>query len=176
MEAVLATSLKFGLVEINSVLFFQIFNTLVLFAFLRWKLFGPVSEMLKKRTERIRTSFEEADLRVKNAETLKADYESKLAHIREEEAKILADARQKATQRANEMIKHAEVEINQMKAHAQREMDLERDKAINQLKDDIASLAILAASKVIDKELDASQHGALINDVIERVSETKWHN
>lgn len=176
MEAVLAAGLKFGLVEPGTTLLFQIFNTLVLFAFLRWKLFGPVSEMLKKRTDRIKASFDEADTRIKQANALEAEYAAKLSGIKDEEAKILAEARLKATQRANDLIKHAEVEIESMKAHAQREINLEREKAINQLKDDIASIAILAASKVIDKELDAQQHGALIGDVIERVSETKWHN
>ncbi len=176
MEAVLAAGLKFGLVEPGVTLFMQIFNTLVLFAFLRWKLFGPVSDMLKKRSERIKASFDDAEQRVQSANTLKAEYEHKLANVKDEEAKILSDARLKATQRANDIIKHAEVEIEQMKEHAQKEISLERDKAINQLKDDIASLAILAASKVLDKELDAAQHGALISDVIERVGETKWHN
>lgn len=176
MEAVLAAGLKFGLVEPNTTLFFQIFNTLVLFAFLRWKLFGPVGDMLKKRSERIKASFDEADSRVKQANVLEADYNAKLAGIKDEEAKILAEARQKAAQRATDLIKHAEVEIEQMKAQAQREIALEREKAINQLKDDIGSLAILAASKIINKELDAQQHGALIGDVIERVGETTWHN
>lgn len=176
MEAVLAAGLKYGLVEPGVTLIWQIFNTLVLFAFLRWKLFGPVSAMLKKRTDRIKASFDEAEQRVMSANALKADYEQKLAKVKEEEASILSEARLKATQRANDIIKHAEVEIQQMKDYAQKEIALEHDKAINQLKDDIASLAILAASKVLNRELDAAQHGALISDVIERVGDTKWHS
>jgi F-type H+-transporting ATPase subunit b len=176
MEALLASGIKLGLVELNQSFFLQIFNTLVLFAFLRWKLFGPVSEMMQKRTERIKASFDEAEMKHKTVDELKASYEAKLAGIREEEQRIVAEARLRAEQRATDIIKHAEVEIGHLKAHAAREIEQEREKAINQLKDEIASLAILAASKVIGSEIDAAKHSEMISDYIERVGDSKWHN
>lgn len=176
MEAVLASGISLGLVNIGPELFFQIFNTLVLFAFLRWKLFGPITAMLQKRTDRIKASFDEADGKVKSAEDLRLSYEKKMSLIKEEEALILSEARHKAEKRAFEIIKHAEEEIAHKKAQAVKDMEQEREKAINQMKNEIVSLVMLTASKVIDQELDGTKHSALITDFIERVGDSKWHN
>ena len=55
-------------------------------------------------------------------------------------------------------------------------IEREKEKAVNALKDDIASLALMAASKVIEKDLNDEAHNALINQFIEEVGDTKWQN
>ena len=45
---------------------------------------------------------------------------------------------------------------------------------MNEVKDDISSIALLAASKGIENDIDASKHEKLINDFIKEVGETKW--
>ncbi|MCK8059862.1 MULTISPECIES: F0F1 ATP synthase subunit B [unclassified Fusibacter] len=178
MEAINVANLglQFGLVEINATFFFQIFNTLVLFAFLRWKLFGPVSEFMQKRTDKIKASLEEAENKHRDVDAIKADYEGRLANIHNEELAIIKEARLVAEKRAADIIRHAEKDIVTLKEQAQKEIEREREKAINQLKDDIASLAILAASKVIDAEVDSVKHSAMLSEFIERVGDARWHN
>jgi F-type H+-transporting ATPase subunit b len=131
---------------------------------------------MQKRTDKIKASLDEADKKHEKVDAMKAEYKGKLDGIHDEELSILRDARVKAEERTAEMIKNAEKEIEHLKVQAQKEIEQEREKAINQLKDEIASLAVLAASKVIDEELDATKHGAMINDFIERVGDARWHN
>ncbi len=166
----------FGLVEFRLEYFMTIFNMLVLFLFLRWKLFGPVTEFMKQRSEKIKATIAEADSINDQANQLKSDYEDRLAHIKDEELEILKNARIAAEARTAEMIKDAQQKIEDMRIKAQKDIEQEREKAINRLKDDIAGLAILAASKVVDKEINQSKHGAMIDEIIESVGDVKWHN
>lgn len=176
MENIIAAGPFLGLVNINIMLLFQIVNTLVLFAFLRWKLFGPITRMLDKRKMRIQSNIEEAEDKVKAADELRLSYENKLAKIHDEELRIFTEARHKADQRAEEIIKHAELEIEKMKAHAAIEIQRDREQALNQVRSEIVSMVMLAATKVVEQELDPVKHSALIDDVIQRVGDSKWHN
>ncbi len=167
---------KYNLVEFRWEMVMQIINTIVLFLFLRHFLFDKVTNFMQERTAGIQATINDADSKVKEAEALKSEYEEKLAHIKDEELKILKDARIAAEARTQEMIKTAQREIEDLKVKAHDDIERERISTINKLKDDISSLAILAASKVIDTEIDASRHTALIDNVIEKVGEEAWQN
>jgi len=81
-----------GLVEFNATFIFQIINTLVIFLALRHFLFTPVTEMMEKRTKSIESSFEEAELKRKESDELKSQYEDKLKEIKNERNEIIQDA------------------------------------------------------------------------------------
>ncbi len=167
---------KFNLVGIRIDMVLQIFNTIVLFLFLRHFLFDKVTNFMKERSDGIQASIDDADKKVREAEALKSEYEAKLSNIRDEELEILKNARIAAENRTKEMIKDAQREIDNLRLKAQDDIERERISTINQLKDDISSLAILAASKVINSEIDGAKHTALIDDVIEKVGEKAWQN
>jgi F-type H+-transporting ATPase subunit b len=63
-----------------------------------------------------------------------------------------------------------------MKLNAHRELERERVKAVNELKGQISELTILAASKVVEKDLNEADHKELINKFISEVGETQWQN
>ncbi len=176
MTNVLVTAVNFGLVEFRWDFVIMIFNVLVLFLFLRWKLFGPVTAFMQKRADKIKNTIAAADQKNTEASALKASYQEKLDNIHNEELDILKNARLAAEARTAEMIKQAERDIEQMKIKAQNEIEAERRKSVMELKDEIANLALLAASKVIDKEIDAQKHVDLIDRFIERAGDAKWQN
>ncbi len=179
MIDVLAASVNrgelFGLVEFRWEFVIMIFNVLVLFLFLKWKLFGPVSAFMQARKEKIQKSIADADKKNEESDALKASYQEKLDNIRNEEMEILKNAKQKAEQRTSEMIKQAERDIEEMFDKARTDIQREREKSIVELKDEIAGLAVMAASKIIDKEIDDQKHVAIVNDIIERAGGASWH-
>ena len=59
------------------------------------------------------------------------------------------------------------------KDRANKDIAQEREKVMNELKNDISSIAILAASKVIEEDIDQSKHEEMINKFIEEVGEAK---
>jgi F-type H+-transporting ATPase subunit b len=168
--------LKLGLVEPSWTFVFQILNTFILFLILRKLLFKPVTEFMKNREDDIVGSIKEAESKNKEADGLKQEYTTKLKGIEEEGRQIIKDASKRAEKRASEIVKAAEKEAGQLRERASVEINREREKAINSLKDDIASIAMLAASKVVEKDLDEKTHHDLVKNFIDEVGETRWQS
>lgn len=165
-----------GLVELNITFFFQIANFLIIYFILKRFLFGPITEMMDKRTKGIQDSIAEAENRNKEAMELKAEYENKINEIKKERNLIIEEASRKAEERGNEIIKAAEVEAEKIKERGRQEIMRERQKAANELKEQISTMAIMAASKVIEKELNQQAHEEMIEKFIEEVGEAQWLN
>lgn len=168
--------LKLGLVEINWNFAFQIANTIILFLILKKLLFKPVSEFMEKRKAEIEGSIKQAEVKNEEAEKYKSEYISKIEASEEEGRQIIRDAAKRAEIRADEIVKAAEKEAIEIKQRADLDIQREKEKAINLLKNDIASLAMLAASKVVDEELNENKHSALVRKFIDEVGETRWQN
>jgi len=174
---ILATEgVRFGLVELNWNMLFQLTNTLVMFLFLRKLLFKPVTEFIKKRQDEIDATISEAEQKNQESESLRSQLNQKMAKAEEEGRHIIREAAIRAEARAEEIIKEAEAEIHHLKTTAKQEMDQERQKALNALKDEIAHLTILAASKVVERDIDEGAHRAYIQQFIDGVGDSKWQN
>ena len=165
-----------GLVNLDATLVFQIVNTIVIFLVLRHFLFTPVKDMIEKRQNMIEDQLDDAKNKNEDAEKLIADYESKIGDIEEKGRVMIREASTKAEARASEIVKDAEKEAELIKKRAEKEIEREKQKAVNELKEDIVSLSLLAASKVLEKDIDENQHKALIGKFLDEVGETKWQN
>lgn len=165
-----------GLVEFNATFIFQIVNTLVIFLALRHFLFNPVTEMLEKRTKSIESSIQDAERKNKESDKLKADYEEKLNEIKKERNQIIEDATRRAKDRGDEIVEAAELEAKRAMEKATKEIEREKQKMLNDLKGQISELAIAAAQKVIEKDLDQNTHKDMINKFIDKAGESQWQN
>ncbi|OJV62377.1 MAG: ATP synthase F0 subunit B [Clostridiales bacterium 38-18] len=170
------SSLRLGLVSPDWTFVFQLINTLILYLILRKFLFGPVTAFMEKRENEIKNQIQAAKNLDLEAQQLKADYEAKLIHADDEGKDIVKKYTQRAENRAFEIVKAAETEVDTMKLNAHRELERERVKAVNELKGQISELTILAASKVVEKDLNEADHKELINKFISEVGETQWQN
>lgn len=168
--------LKLGLVEPGWTFVFQIINTFILFLILKKFLFKPVTEFMENREKEITDSIKEAENKNKDADDLKSEYLTKLKGAEEEGRQVVRDAAKRAEERASEILKSAEKEAELLKERATLDINREREKAINSLKDDIASIAMLAATKVIEKNLDEESHQDLVKNFIDEVGETRWQS
>ena len=142
-------ALKFGLVELNANFFFQIANTLIMFLFLRKLLFKPVSEFIAKRQKEIVDAIENAEAKNIEADALKAEYAKLIKEADDKAREIVREAAHKAEIRATEIVHTAEHEASHIKAQAVQEIERERQVALNALKNEVASMAVLAASRII---------------------------
>lgn len=165
-----------GLVEFNVAFFMQIANTLILFLALRHLLFKPVTEFMDKRTKGIEASIEEAELKNKESDRLKSEYEAKLNEIKKERNQIVDEATRKAQLRSEEILAAADQEAKKMLEKARVEIDREKQKMMNELKGEISTLALLAAGKVIERDLDPDTHQQMIQQFIDKAGEQQWQN
>ena len=165
-----------GLVEFNIAFFMQIANTLILFIALKHLLFKPVTEFMDKRTQGIESAIEEAELKNKESDRLKAEYEEKMKEIKKERNQIVAEATRKAEFRSEEILTAADQEAKNILEKARVEIAREKQKMMNELKGEISTLALLAAGKVIEKDLNPQMHQQMIQQFIDKAGEQKWQN
>ncbi|MBU5676595.1 F0F1 ATP synthase subunit B [Alkaliphilus sp. MSJ-5] len=165
-----------GLVEINATFIFQIINTLIIYFALRHFLFKPVTEFMENRRRNIEVSIQEAEIKNKESDELKSQYEEKLKEIKKERNTIIEEANRRAEDRGNEIILSAEEEARKILEKARLEVEREKKKMMNELKGEISQLAIAAAEKVIEKDLDQGAHQQMIQQFIDKAGETQWQN
>ncbi len=147
-----------------------------LFTFLSFLLFNPARKMLKKRQERIRSDMETAANAKKDAEALKAEYDAKLKGVQSESEDILNQARKKALQKESDIIEEAKTEANRIRKRAEKEIELEKDKAKDQVKVEMVGLASLMAGKLVSVSLDEGKQSELIEDTLKEMGEGTWQN
>lgn len=163
-----------GLVEFSWTFAFQIINTIIIFLVLRRLLFKPVTNFMEDRTKSIENAIIDADTKNMQADELKEEYQSKLDNIKEERNQIIKEATKRAEEKSDDIIKAAQAEAKSMIDRATLDIERERQKAINQLKDEVSALSIMAATKVIEKELSEDAHRAMIKQFIEEVGDEQW--
>ncbi len=166
--------LRLGLVEPDITFFFTLANAIIMFLMIKHFLFVPINNFIKKREEEIGKQYADAQAAEDAAKELKAQYETRLSGAKEEGERIVREHIAKAEVRAQEIIRTADGEAKKFKEKAAKEIEEERAIATAELKNSFAQLTILAASKVVGRELEEKGHEELISSVISEVGDVKW--
>jgi F-type H+-transporting ATPase subunit b len=106
--------------------------------------------------------------------------EQALAHAREQADAIVREARERATQiidqaqhRATELVEEAKgiatTDAQRIKAQAEQQVVLEASRARETLRREVAQIAVAAASKLLEREIDAQAHADLINKLATQI-------
>lgn len=151
-------------------------NIFILFFALSYLLFNPVRDVLEKRRQKIAGELAEAATDKKTASELKAEYESKLKEINKEAEAILEDARKKAKRREAEMIEEAKAEAAKIIDRAEREIEMEKKKAVDDMKQEVINIASLIAGKVVAASIDTSIQDALVEETLKEMGESTWQS
>jgi len=132
-------------------------------------LFKPINDILEKRKNLADKTIREAREAKEEADSLKDQYEDSLTSAHAEAAKIVSDAQKEAQSKADALVKEAQEEAAGIKARAAADIEQERKKAVNEAKDEIGSLAMDIAGKVVEKEINEADHKKLIDEFINQV-------
>jgi F-type H+-transporting ATPase subunit b len=135
-------------------------------------LFKPVTEFMEKRSRDIENNIEAANKMKEEALKLRGEYEKQLGQIRDEAQGILKEAHIKGERNREEIIKEAKRDADELIKRAEKEIDRAKDKAMSQLREQIVSISLLAAGKVIEKNLDEKTHKDIVVQFIEEVDES----
>ncbi len=157
-----------GLIDIKQVAT-QILGFLILLWGLRKWAWGPVLEMLEARRRKIAGEFEEAERRKAEALELKARYEQDLRGIEAQARERIQQAVLEGQKVAAEIKSQAQAEAQQRLTRAQEEIAHERDRAKEALKEQIVSLAVRSAEKILRRNLDDPTQRKLASDFIDEV-------
>ncbi len=147
----------------------QIINLFIQVFLIKKFLFKPINDILQKRKDLADKEIREAREAQDEATSLKTQYEDSLTNAHAEAAKIVSDAQKEAETKAETIVRDAEQQAATIKAKASADIEQEKKKAINEAKDEIGSLAMEIAGKVVEKEISEADHKKLIDDFITKV-------
>jgi F-type H+-transporting ATPase subunit b len=150
-------------VSITATLIVQIIVFLLLAGFVKKWVWPPITKALDERAKKIADGLAAADKA--KAELAAADQrvEQELAKSRADTAQMLADAERRAQSIIEEAKGRATEEANKIIAAAKAEADQAAVQAREQLREQVAGLAVKGAEQILRKEVNASVHADLLN-------------
>lgn len=152
---------------------FTLINTLIIFILFKVFLFKPVGKILNKRNEMAAAEIAEAKRAKESAAKTEQEYIEKLAKAKEEAADIMKQATLRAQKREEEIVNEANQKAAEIKARAEENIERDKQRAVNDIKDEISDIVIMAASKVVEKEISAKDNEAIIADFLQNVGTAK---
>ena len=165
-------NLDFFSIELTTIVG-TILNALILFLVIKHFLFDRVNAVLESRKTEVAKTYEDADTALTNAKQLESEYTEKLSAAKEESAEIVKNATKKAQARSEEIISEARDEAKGLLDKAEADIEKEKKRAVNQIKDEISDIALSIASSVVSKELDAKTHEQLIENFINEIGDAE---
>jgi F-type H+-transporting ATPase subunit b len=148
----------------------QLISFLV-FIILLWRLGGgPISRMLDQRQDKIREGMEAADRMKAELAATAVKNEEVLRQARTDAQQILADARTTGDVQIARAKEEAERQGEEYLTRARQTLQSETESARQQLRQEIADLAVSAATKIVRKELDPAAQARLIEETLSEAS------
>lgn len=139
------------------------FALLIVLRAVAWK---PILGLLKAREDQIRSDIETAENNRKETDEALAKIRAQLDLARKEANDIVASARAQAEKVKDDIVASARADSEKMVERAKQEIQLERDKTAQALKDQFAELAVAAASQIIGQTLSPDAHANIIRKTI----------
>lgn len=157
------------MVSINGTLIFQIINFVVLVAILAHFAYKPLLKTLADRREKIASDLDSAAKDREEAAKLKADYETQMQNARAEAQAIIDKAVKQADKEAQAQLDAIRAQIDREKQVAQAGIKNEREAAIKQMRNEVVTLSMAVAEKLLQKNMDNDMNAKLVADCIQKL-------
>ena len=145
---------------------------IVLLMLLRLKAWGPLMEALDARAKQIEDSLSKAEKVSAQAEEQALKNEEVLNAARQESQQILAHARESGDKLKAKLEEDGKKEYDNLLEKAKEQIEREKDRVIDDLKEQVSSLSILAAEKIINKSLTDNDHSEIIQETIKEYGQS----
>lgn len=162
-------------IDLKTVIFSMV-NFLILVGVLGKFIYKPFLNILENRKNLIKEKFEKADAVNAEAEAKMADYNAHIANAEDEARAIIKEAKERAESMSNKILADAKLEASEIISNAEQAIELEKETAVQDLRDEIASLALLAAEQIVGREIEAVGHDVIVDNVIKEARNSKWQS
>lgn len=155
--------------SINATLFVQIF-TFALFIWFTMKfVWKPLTKVMDDRNQRITDGLAAAEKGQRAEEDAKAQAAMEVAKAKEQAAEILNKTEKRKTEILEEAKAEAKSEATRILQAAQAEIEQEVNRAREQLRSQVASIAMAGATKVLGKEIDDKAHADMLGQLVKEI-------
>ena len=165
-----------GLIEFNWSSLMILCNVFILYIILRKFFWEKIKKFMDDRAAAVQDAIDAAEAVNKRADEKMASYSKRIANVEEEGREIIKVSKQQADAQAQIIIEEARKQASDIIAKAERTIEQERLAATEEMRKEIASIAMLAAEQIVGKEIDNVGQDAIIDQVIEDARSAKWQN
>ncbi len=148
----------------------------VLFLALSYLLFNPVRKMLYDRQRKIQGDIDNAKTDKEKAAAMKVEYEEKLRNADKEVEAILSEARQKALKNEAHIVDEAKQEAARIIQRANEEARLEKNRALDEMKQEMITVASMMAAKVVAASIDTTVQSTLVEETLKEMGDSTWQS
>ncbi len=155
---------------------FYLINFLILMGGLTKFLYKPFLNVLNTRKQSIQDALDNAEMVNRRADEKMQTYNKRIASVEEEGREIIRAAKVKADEQARDIINEANEKAAEIIAKAEATIEREREKATEELRQEIGTLAIMVAEKIVEHEIQRVGQEAIVEEVIRQARSTGWQN
>ena len=148
---------------------FQILNFLLLLYLLNRFMFKPLMARMDERSTKIEQGLEDAETAARDRELARAEREAAVSEARKEAAEMIARANKIAEDTRNEILGDARTEAEKVTTRAREEINAEKERAMAELRAQVADLALVAAGKLVRSEMDGATQRRLVEEFLAEV-------
>lgn len=145
-----------------------------LFMFASHFLFNPVRDMLENRKAKIKGELDQAATDQAEAAKVRALYEEKLHQVDKEAEAILADARKRGLDNEAKIVAEAREEATRIIDRAKNEAELEKQKMADEVKREMIAVASIMAARVVQANIDTDAQHELIEKTLKEIGDSTW--
>ena len=165
-----------GLIEFNWSSLMILCNVFILYIILRKFFWEKIKKFMDDRAAAIQDAIDAAEAVNKRADEKMENYSKRIANVEEEGREIIKASKQQADEQAQQIIEEARQQASDIIAKAERTIEQERAQATEDMRKEIASIAMLAAEQIVGREIDNVGQDAIIDQVMEEARNTRWQN
>ena len=165
-----------GLIEINWSIILIWITVIVLFLVLKKFFFEKVKNFMETRSNSIQDAFDSAEAVNRRADEKMQNYTKRIANVEAEGREIIRDAKIKADAQAREIIEDANKQATEIMNKAEKNIEREKQKAMEEMRKEVAALAMLAAERIVEREIQNIGQDEIVDEVINKARSTGWQN
>ena len=165
-----------GIIELNWSFLMILINVAILYFILKRFFWEKVRTFMLDRQAAVQDAFDSAEAINRRADEKMQNYSRRIANVEEESREIIRNAKARAEAQAKDIVENAHKEASDIIAKAERTIEIEREKATAEMRQEIAALAIMAAEQIVEKEISSTCQEAIVDDVINKARSTGWQN
>ena len=144
-------------------------NLLLLTLIVKKFLFKPVKKVVDSRRAAIDEEYAQAQAARDEAEENRLNYEAAMTAAKQTSDQIIAEAARTAEHRSNEIVSDARRKATEIRRQAESDAVLERKKAEDDMKREIADVSAQLTGKLLEREINAEDHRALIDSFLNEI-------
>ena len=165
-----------GLIDFNWSSLMILCNVFILYLILRKFFWEKIKKFMDDRAAAVQDAIDAAEAVNKRADEKMANYSKRIANVEEEGREIIKASKQQADAQAQIIIEEARQQASDIIAKAEKTIEQEKAQAMEEMRKEIASIAMLAAEQIVGKEIENVGQDAIIDQVIEDARSAQWQN